>query len=80
MSGFQKRVSRGLTHLAMSVLFLVLPVQGAAQMPAVDDLPEMEMLDFLGAFEDVDTGWVDPFILGGEDAGNATREEAGHVR
>lgn len=45
-----------------------------------DELPEMEMLEFLGTFEDADAGWVDPFILDGDEAGNATREEAGHVR
>jgi hypothetical protein len=40
----------------------------------------MEMLEFLGAFEDADAGWVDPFALGDDDTGNATREEAGHER
>lgn len=32
-------------------------------MAVPDEKPEMEMLEFLGSFEDKDTGWMDPFEL-----------------
>lgn len=65
-------------HLALSALFLLLPRQVQAQPQATEELPEMEMLEFLGAFEDADAGWVDPFTLGDDGAGNSTRVETGH--
>lgn len=80
MNGFRKRAARGLTRLALSALFLLLPMLAPARSQPAEELPEMEMLEFLGAFEDADAGWVDPFALGDDDAGNATREEAGHER
>lgn len=40
----------------------------------------MEMLEFLGSFEDKDTGWVDPFELEAMGADNATREGGGDAK
>ena len=36
------------------------------------DPPSLELLEFLGAFEDEDTGWLDPFTLPGV---NETHQE-----
>lgn len=80
MNGFRKRAARELTHLILSALFLVLPMQAPALSQPTEEIPEMEMLEFLGAFEDADTGWVDPFALGDEGVGNATRKEVDHER
>lgn len=33
------------------------------------------MLEFLGSFEDKDTGWVDPFELESQDKGKEMSEE-----
>jgi hypothetical protein len=53
------------------------PGRSFAQPPRERLEPEMEMLEFLGSFEDRDTGWVDPFELEAMGADNATREEGG---
>jgi hypothetical protein len=36
------------------------------------------MLEFLGSFEDTDTGWVDPFELEAMAKEKGTPEEDGH--
>jgi len=47
---------------------------------ATDELPSMEMLEFLATFEDDDTGWVDPMeLVETDDAStDATTKEESH--
>ncbi len=42
-----------------AMLLLSLPVQACAEDETGDGLPSLELLEFLGEFEDEDTGWVD---------------------
>jgi len=47
-------------------MFLALPPAAWAKdrtPEAANEEPGMEMLEFLGSFEDKDTGWMDPFEL-----------------
>lgn len=38
-------------------------VLAAAQAVSAENLPDMELLEFLGTFEDRDTGWLNPFEI-----------------
>ena len=44
--------------LALSLLLLSRPI--FAEESRGDELPSAELLEFLAAFDDPDTGWVDP--------------------
>jgi hypothetical protein len=71
-------MTRTTVYPALMMLFLVwVPVTWAKnQAPkTVDEPPEMEMLEFLGSFEDKDTGWIDPFELESQDKGKEMSEE-----
>lgn len=62
-------------------LFLGLLLHGqvwaAPQVAPQENLPDLELLEFLGTFEDRETGWLDPFIipLGDEETKNEKPEE-----
>jgi hypothetical protein len=47
------------------LLGLLLHGQASAAAQAVppENLPDLELLEFLGTFEDRDTGWLDPFEI-----------------
>lgn len=62
-------------ELMLIALVLVLPDWASCQPETAGETVEAEMLEFLGSFEDKDTGWVDPFELEAMEKENATREE-----
>lgn len=68
MSGWQRKVSL----LCLIPACLTWPAWALAQPPHENLEPEMELLEFLGSFEDADAGWVDPFDLASLGADNAT--------
>ena len=50
--------------MGLPVLFLLAgPGNLPAQESQEDNMPSLEMIVFLGSFEDRDVGWVDPFEL-----------------
>ena len=44
-------------------LLSLLPILSLAQESKEETLPSVELLEFLGTFEDEDEGWVDPLEL-----------------
>ncbi len=61
--------------MGAALLLLWLPVQILAQNQAMEEeSPSMEMLDFLGTFEDEDTGWVDPLEMAEMENGELENE------
>ena len=68
-----------LTPLPGLLLMLTLYGQTAAATQDLppQNLPDMELLEFLGTFEDRDTGWLDPFEIspGDEDGYDQQPEE-----
>lgn len=74
-------MTRTTVYPAPMMLFLVwAPVTRANNQTAVttDEPPEMEMLEFLGSFEDTDTGRIDPFELESLAKGKEMAEEERH--
>lgn len=45
------------------------PARAATQTSPPENQPDLELLEFLGAFEDRDTGWIDPFEMSLGDEG-----------
>lgn len=76
-SGFRPlgRMRKICPGLMMIALLLVLPDRASCQPETAGETVEVEMLEFLGSFEDQDTGWVDPFELEAMEKDNATPEE-----
>ena len=77
-SGFRRLKGMSTVCPALLMVLLILaPVDGAwNQTPEAEgEKPEMEMLEFLGSFEDKDTGWMDPFELEAMAKEKGTTEE-----
>lgn len=45
------------------LLSLLLPIALPAQQNGEEELPSLEMLEFLGTFEDEESGWINPLEL-----------------
>jgi hypothetical protein len=61
-------------------LTLSAPNPTCGQTPIADEEPGVEMLEFLGSFEDKDTGWMDPFELEALAREKGTPKEDGNGR
>jgi hypothetical protein len=62
--GFRSR------FLSMSDRVLDFSVCAAEKIVPKENVPDMELLEFLGSFEDGDAGWIDPFDIPVEDGDN----------
>jgi len=65
-NGFRRlRRLKTVCPVLLTVFLVLVPAAWAkGRTPeTTDEVPEMEMLEFLGSFEDKDTGWMDPFEL-----------------
>lgn len=58
-----KRKYRNLVVMFIPAMFFLLPSLSMAQEQKRKELPDRELIEFLGEFEDEDVGWVDPFAL-----------------
>ena len=63
--------------LAMSVLPLLTSRASGQSANPPEEAPDPAFLEFLGSFEDKDTGWVDPFQLETDENGKVLPEEEG---
>lgn len=74
-------MKRNSPALIAVLLTLLLPSFALAQQTTPSEEPSGEMLEFLGSFEDLDVGWLDPFELlamDGEELENGTDQENSH--
>lgn len=82
-NGFRPLMSRAVTSPVLVALFLNFAPETWAKgrtAETADETPEMEMLEFLGSFEDKDTGWMDPFELEAMAKAKETSEEESNGR
>ena len=65
MNGYQKLWKMNRSYLVSIPLCLLalMPTTVSAQKIDEMSLPSLELIEFLGAFEDDDAGWIDPFEL-----------------
>ena len=63
MNGCPKFWKLKVSCLALLLSLIQMPTVSLAQETSAQELPSPEMLDFLGLFNDEETGWVDPFEL-----------------
>ena len=77
MNGCPKswRLRKSCLGMFLLSLFLLPPVIASAEETAAPDQPSLEMLDFLGLFNDEESGWVDPFELPESDAADLPPEQ-----
>jgi len=80
MNGLRQKTGRLCPTVVLVCLCLTVPGRTYAQPPLESLEPEMELLEFLGSFEDKDAGWIDPFELEAMGTDNATREEGGDAK